>query len=174
VVDNAAMADLSELLGDVYGGADDAPVAHEPAAADRAPTPPSWADDQHLDQAFADWTPGPSADAHPAEHEVVATSSAPLDDDLAAALSAALAAAPAHDAEIEVPAAPAPPPPPPVAAPAPAPEAFSRPDASPGDLPALENVVPATPAPVVAAAKWQPSDDDILPRGGGRRRLRLR
>jgi hypothetical protein len=186
------MADLSNLLGDVYGdpGPETAP----------APEPPAWADENRLDEAFADWTPEPL-------EAVVAKApssspSAPLDDDLAAALSAALADAPRA----------------PVAAPPV--ERFSHvdadevtvppvvdaatlervPDADPvGTLEAtvvapptpIEEttkkrgrslsfslsrksapkpvpVVSATPAPAVvatagAARPWQPSDDDILP-----------
>jgi hypothetical protein len=82
--DPSGMADLSNLLGDVYG--DPAPETAP------APEPPAWADESRLDEAFADWSPEPL-------EAVVATapSSAPsarLDDDLAAALSAALADAP--------------------------------------------------------------------------------
>jgi hypothetical protein len=32
---------------------------------------PDWADDEALDQAFADWEPGPSPEAHPLERELV-------------------------------------------------------------------------------------------------------
>jgi hypothetical protein len=84
------MADLSNLLGDVYG--DPAP---EPAP---APEPPAWADDSRLDEAFADWTPEPLeavvAKAPSSPSAQPPSASAPLDDDLAAALSAALADAP--------------------------------------------------------------------------------
>lgn len=84
------MADLSNLLGDVYG--DPAP---EPAP---APEPPAWADESRLDEAFADWTPEPLeavvAKAPSSSPTSPSSASAPLDDDLAAALSAALADAP--------------------------------------------------------------------------------
>jgi hypothetical protein len=89
------MADLSNLLGDVYGDPDDAPTADGAVSPSPAPEPPAWADESRLDEAFADWTP------HPLEPAVAATptaapgpTTAPLDDDLAAALSAALADAP--------------------------------------------------------------------------------
>jgi hypothetical protein len=95
------MPDLSNLLGAVYGEGtskpkrdpDGAPVEHEDAADERTPEVPDWADDEHLDAAFAQWKPGPSADAPAAEHEVVEGDSdapPPLPDDLAAALSEAL------------------------------------------------------------------------------------
>jgi hypothetical protein len=198
------MADLSNLLGDVYG--DPAPETAP------APEPPAWADEKSLDEAFADWTPGPL-------EAVVAKApssspSAPLDDDLAAALSAALADAPR----------------PPAAAPPV--ERFSHvdadevtvppvvdaatlervPDTDPVDTLEAIVVVPPTPveettkkrgrslsfsrsrkaaakpgpdavepAPVVvaspgAARPWQPSDDDILPAraAGGRKSVSFR
>jgi hypothetical protein len=104
------MADLSHLLGDVYGDPDGPPVRHEPSAAARTPSVPDWAGDDVLDQAFSTWTPGPPADAPDAERTIMEPvgASVPLDDDLAAALSAALAAAPAPDqtaaAVVDVPA----------------------------------------------------------------------
>lgn len=58
------MADLSNLLSDVYGEA--APPA--------APEPPAWADDAKLDEVFSDWQPGPSDDAPRAERAVVGES----------------------------------------------------------------------------------------------------
>ncbi|MBV9410921.1 MAG: hypothetical protein JO148_04955, partial [Acidimicrobiia bacterium] len=100
------MPDLSNLLGAVYGDGpskpardadDEAHVEHEPAAADRSPAVPDWADDEHLDAAFAEWKPGPPADASPTEHAFVMDAdddpAPPLADDLAAALSEALVAA---------------------------------------------------------------------------------
>jgi hypothetical protein len=84
------MADLSNLLGDVYGEPEPEPAAPSATpAAPTAPAAPAWAADSRLDEAFADWTP------EPLERVVAkAPTSAPLDDDLAAALSAALADAP--------------------------------------------------------------------------------
>jgi hypothetical protein len=187
------MADLSNLLGDVYG--DPAP---EPVP---APEPPAWADESRLDEAFADWTPEPlEAVVAKAPSSSPSSPSAPLDDDLAAALSAALADAPR----------------PPVAAPPV--ERFSHVHADEAVLPpvvdaatlervpeadslvdALDAIVVAPPRPVPdtpkkrglsfslsrrpaaqaapvapepqpvpsavvdAARPWQPSDDDILP-----------
>jgi hypothetical protein len=81
------MADLSNLLGDVYG--DPAPETAP------APEPPAWADESRLDEAFADWTPEPlEAVVAKAPSSSPSSPSAPLDDDLAAALSAARADAP--------------------------------------------------------------------------------
>lgn len=86
------MADLSNLLGDVYGDAGEPGAAGDAppvAPVDRAPEAPAWADESRLDEAFADWKP------EPLEAAVARVpTSAPLDDDLAAALSAALADAP--------------------------------------------------------------------------------
>jgi hypothetical protein len=97
------MADLSNLLGAVYGegpspsqderDADGPPVPVEPSAAERGPAVPDWADDEHLDDAFAQWKPGPAPGT--VEHELVAgepVPAPPLADDLAAALSEALIA----------------------------------------------------------------------------------
>ena len=111
------MADLSNLLGAVYGDSseserdpDGPPVPVERAADERTPAVPDWADDDHLDAAFAEWKPGPSPDADAAERDMVADATdidddepvvvKPLADDLAAALSEALVAAdaPARDA----------------------------------------------------------------------------
>ena len=96
---NSGMADLSNLLGDVYGDDPDGePVRREPPAEGRSAAP-AWADESVLDAAFANWTPGPPLDAPAAERAVFAPSTdpagaAPLPDDLAAALSAALVGAP--------------------------------------------------------------------------------
>jgi hypothetical protein len=100
------MPDLSNLLGAVYGDGptstgtdpeDEAHVEKEPAAAERDPAVPDWADDDHLDAAFAQWKPGPSADASAVERAFVNDADddhpPPLADDLAAALSEALVAA---------------------------------------------------------------------------------
>ena len=125
------MADLSDMLGDVYG--DDAngkphvpepppeaasgagPAQEAPSRAGPAPeatsTAPAWADESVLDAAFANWTPGPPLDAPAAEREVFAprvdpASAPPLPDDLAAALSAALVGAPPGDVAVIAPPAP--------------------------------------------------------------------
>jgi hypothetical protein len=112
------MPDLSNLLGAVYGDApsstsrdpeDEAHVEKEPAADERAPAVPDWADDDHLDAAFAEWKPGPADDASPVEHAFVQDTDddppPPLPDDLAAALSEALVATSgrAHDADDDEP-----------------------------------------------------------------------
>lgn len=98
------MPDLSNLLGAVYGEGpsstdrdpeDEAHVEKEPAAAERGPAVPDWADDEHLDAAFAEWKPASSDDG--SEHAFVMDAeddpAPPLADDLAAALSEALVAA---------------------------------------------------------------------------------
>src|SRR2546423_15448834 len=102
------MPDLSNLLGAVCGDGpsakdrdpeDEAHVEHEAAASERTATPavPDWADDEHLDAAFAQWKPGPSDGASPVEHALAKDTDdeppPPLADDLAAALSEALVAA---------------------------------------------------------------------------------
>jgi len=116
------MADLSDMLGDVYGddangephapepppqhrdGTGTAPEATKRARPDSEATnrAPAWADESVLDAAFANWTPGPPLDAPAAERDVFAphvdpASAPPLPDDLAAALSAALVGAPPAD-----------------------------------------------------------------------------
>jgi hypothetical protein len=112
------MPDLSNLLGAVYGDGpsstspdpeDEAHVEKEPAADERGPAVPDWADDDHLDAAFAQWKPGPADDASPVEHAFVKDNDddppPPLADDLAAALSEALVATSgrAHDADTDEP-----------------------------------------------------------------------
>ena len=68
--------DLSKVLGDVY------------ESTDRVNGPgPDWSNEDRLDEAFADWTPGPHESAPQAEHDVLG-----LDDELATTLSAALTA----------------------------------------------------------------------------------
>jgi hypothetical protein len=170
------MPDLSDLLGDVYGEPEEAAA---PAAPPAGPKTPEWADDEHLDRAFSEWTPGPAADAPAAERDMFAPAPASpatrLADDLAAALSEAVLAesAPQDEASYEMA----------------EPEAevtrdavTSEPDhettpaepavrAEPMATAALHDLEPATePIPVVAAAPvhqagWQRSDDDILPTG---------
>lgn len=126
-VDNLTMSDLSNLLGDVYSSIDpDGPsVAVEPSASQRGAF--DWASDE------ASMTPAKA----PA-----------LDDDLAAALSAALVEKKPVAEEWA--------PTPPVAA-APAP-AFAP------SLPTITAPVP------VAQGMWARGDDDILPGGGKSKR----
>jgi hypothetical protein len=165
--DTNGMSDLSNLLGDLYGehGSPDGPsVRHEPPAGERAP---EWASDSRLDQAFEDWTP----EAHGSGTTPIAT-----DDDLTAALSAALGSAPV-----------APPPPAPAPAPAPVMPAAAPPAPAPvAEAPrapwtAAAALAEATPEPVHAPAPapvvpapvsggprlWTRGDDDIFP---GRKR----
>ena len=61
------MSDLSRLLEDVYRSGLSAPAA------------PSWSSDTALEDAFADWVPGPSDDAHAAEREFAGTEIEPVD-----------------------------------------------------------------------------------------------
>lgn len=79
--------DLSKVLDDVYSG----------GAATSESNVPEWADDAHLDQVFAGWTPGPPADAPAAEREMAAhiePTRHRIDDELAGALTKALTANP--------------------------------------------------------------------------------
>lgn len=79
--------DLSKVLDDVYSG----------GAATSESNVPEWADDAHLDQVFAGWTPGPPADAPAAEREMAAhiePTRRRIDDELAGALTKALSASP--------------------------------------------------------------------------------
>ena len=64
--------DLSKLLGDLYETDEDgAPADPPPAAAQEPPYPgPEWADEARLDEAFAEWRPGPPDDAPAAEREM--------------------------------------------------------------------------------------------------------
>jgi len=161
------MPDLSEMLGDVYGE----PEEPTPPAPATGPATPGWADDEHLDRAFAEWTPGPDADAPAAERGMFASSQAApsthLAHDLAAALSEAVLAETETDDEGDHVTA------------APTPErvattAFAdleRPvivEAVVEAEPELEAEPEPEPAPIpvpVHKAGWQRSDDDILPTG---------
>jgi hypothetical protein len=87
------VSDLSRLLGDVYGASttpegeveasDPTTPTAVPAAADDPPAPPveasqpgpaapGWADEAVLDEAFAEWVPGPPADASAEERGILA------------------------------------------------------------------------------------------------------
>ena len=163
------MSDLSNLLGDVYGdhsSPDGPPVRHEAPASERAyeistPRAPEWSSESQLDRAFSGWVPGEAPRAG--------------DDDLAAALSAALRSP-------EPVAAPAPAPVAPVmAAPAPAPVAApslaeSLAEMAPAPAPraawtAPINLTATAPEPAMAmagvsaapVAAWTRGDDDIFP-----------
>jgi hypothetical protein len=85
------MSDLSRLLGDVYGTSsapeEDQPPAEEDATGPVLPAPertagvlPGWADETALDEAFADWVPGPPSDAPAAERQVVEGAAVPAAD----------------------------------------------------------------------------------------------
>jgi hypothetical protein len=74
------VSDLSRLLGDVYGASSEDAAADDPPAPPveaAEPTPsrpaaPGWADDDVLDEAFAEWVPGPTADADDEERDILA------------------------------------------------------------------------------------------------------
>jgi hypothetical protein len=177
------MADLSNLLGDVYGeDAEGEPVAPEPRAPHRdgaGSGAPAWADESVLDAAFANWTPGPPLDAPAAERDVFAApvdpaSAAPLPDDLAAALSAALVGAPRADVQLIASSAPTTSPadgdltpPPPTAVPV---EPSLDGGASWAELAAARRAHAdhddpfAGSMPLLGRLPWQRGDDDILPR----------
>jgi hypothetical protein len=175
------MADLSDMLGDVYG--DDAEgerVAPEPGAqrGDGPPPAPAWAEESVLDAAFANWTPGPPLDAPAAERDVFAphvdpASAAPLPDDLAAALSAALVGAPPGEIAVIPPALSDPD----IGTDGTKPTSISGPVDSPpsggaswADLAATRRASADYPDPFAESMPlggrlpWQRGDDDILPR----------
>lgn len=147
--DNRVM-DLSKVLGDVY--ADDV---------SSRPTAPEWADDAHLDEAFANWTPGPPPEAPAAEHEMAAhgvpTSYHPIDDDLAAALTQALSSDTVYPEPV-----------------------FAGHEVAEDDEDEDEPTVAYEPAPVAFEPEprpapvllaWSRGDDDVLPAGQRRKSL---
>jgi hypothetical protein len=176
------MADLSNLLGAVYGeGAtpprdpDGPAVPVEPAASERGPAVPDWADDEHLDDAFAQWKPGPvqdeGGDDEDEEDEADLHSAALRLNQRAAA--AELSAASRFGAEPE--AGPEAAPPVPVPTADPQSESVAEPQPEPSSLLASlpyasddSEGVPDVPA-FTGARNWERSDDDILPTKGGRR-----
>lgn len=126
------MSDLSNLLGDVYGSTnpDGPPVRREGTAAERTGEA-GYADRSRIESVFNSWEPAPQGN----------------DDDLSAALSAALVE-PQPVMTQAAPVAPAPAPVAPVAAPKPtfaAPQQFH--------------------APVTGPMSWDIGDDDIFPLG---------
>lgn len=69
--DHLDMSDLSRLLDDVYStGPASPPAAPPPAPAPAAEPDLPWATDESMDEAFADWVPGPGADAPQAERDL--------------------------------------------------------------------------------------------------------
>lgn len=132
------MADLSHLLGDVYGETAPAPPDEGPA----------WADESRLDELFTAAEPEYVAVVAP---PAPAALGQPLDDDLAAALSAALADVP----EAAVP----------LMAPRPEPtpaSSLTSPEATTVSAPVMDAPTSHDSAPPARRA-WQPSDDEILP-----------
>jgi hypothetical protein len=140
------MSDLSKVLGDLYDGGEATP---RPGNDFRAAAP-AWADEDRLDEAFSEWTPGPPDDAHETEREMSvvldmpAVPAARLDEDMAATLSAALAQAATEP-------------------PAPAWDASPvLPQSDSDSAPVWD------PMPAAAGRVWQRIDDDILPGASGR------
>ena len=127
--------DLSKVLGEMY--ADD--VAPRPSA-------PEWADEATLDEAFANWTPGPPPEAPAAEHEMAAHESHRIDDDLNAALTQALGSDQIYPEAVFV---------------------DHQVEVEPEPVVAYE--LAPLPEP---AHSWSRADDDVLPSGGGARRGR--
>jgi hypothetical protein len=167
------VSDLSRLLGDVYEAstpsaedvdaadpttptaavpaADDPPAPPMEDADDRAAAP-GWADESVLDEAFAEWVPGPPSDAHAEERDMLAdvepaeTVAEPIDID-----------AWLGPDEIDH---------------GPEPEARAAPDAVEAFVPPMPADQPAP--PVAADTPWTRTSDDLLPRGRRGRRLSLR
>lgn len=149
------MSDLSRLLGDVYGTGADADLLPPPPR-DEAPAPapatPEWAEDSVLDEAFADWVPGPPTDAPAAERAALSDlasfdADAPVADQPPATLAEALPVEAEWFFEV------------PPATEVEAPTVL--------DLPAVEEEHPET-----VVVPWQRADDDLLPAKGRRRRRR--
>lgn len=156
-------SELSALLGGVYREEGPPPP---PAPAPASPRSgrgllPDWADESVLDAAFADWVPGPPADAPSAERSMLTELAG------AAAAESAAAAAPAEPAVVPDP------------EPAPEPALPTRHPPAPIPL-AVEALLPRPPGEAApphrqeAPRPWQRGDDDILPAGGLMRRRRSR
>jgi hypothetical protein len=178
------VSDLSRLLGDVYGAstppAEDAEATDPttpgagPAAADDPPAPPveavetdvtrpaapGWADDAVLDEAFAEWVPGPPSDADAEERDILAdvepaeTVAEPIDID------AWLGPDPVDEVEASA-------------------EADVEAEPIEATAPLDAFVPPAEPETEVhraieAEAAWSRESDDLLPRSRRGRRLSLR
>jgi hypothetical protein len=174
------VSDLSRLLGDVYGAstppAEDVdaadpttPTAAVPAAADDPPAPPvedvdagdspaapGWADEAVLDEAFAEWVPGPPSDAVAEERDILAdvepaeAVAEPIDID-------AWLGPEADDATID---------------------ADAGPEGHGDELAATQRFEPFVPSPAPeplaqGEAGWTRTSDDLLPRGRRGRRLSL-
>jgi hypothetical protein len=173
------VSDLSRLLGDVYGASEDAEATEPttpmdvPAAADDPPAPPveavepgrsrpaapGWADDAVLDEAFAEWVPGPPSDADAEERDILADVEPAEAVAEAIDIDAWLGPEPVEELdEVEAEA-----------------EAAEM-DATTG----FDAFVPAAePAPEVhqmteVEGAWSRESDDLLPRGRRGRRLSLR
>jgi hypothetical protein len=177
------MADLSNLLGAVYGEGSTGPrdpdgpaVPIEPAASERVPAVPDWADDEALDAAFAQWKPAASDD-HDGDHDEDGDEgdlhSVVLRLNQRAAAAELTEASRFGDEPVDAVAVPAPTAdrqPEPVALPQPV--ALHQPESNSrvASLPYVSDDPTAPPGPVFTGARqWERSDDDILPTKGGRR-----
>lgn len=173
-VEEQVHADVSDDSVSHEVPAANADVAGESEPPRRAGEAPEWADESRLDAAFATWRPGPDRNAPAAERklfgdaalapvaarddDVIAVRPRPLDGDMAAALSEALA---------------------PSLSPPDFPPAPSLPARDRAPEPVLaapfEPEPEPQPEPVLVAAghgPWQRGDDDLLP--GRRARFALR
>lgn len=177
------MSDLSRLLGDVYGAstppaedvdaADPTSPSAVPTAADDPPAPPvedlntgsgpaapGWADEAVLDDAFADWVPGPPSDADAEERDILAgiepAEAVAEEFDIDAWLGPDEAVDAAAEVEADA-----------TVADEARYEAFVPTAVEPEPAPAPE------PEPVVDAGPWTRGSDDLLPRGRRTRRLSL-
>ncbi|HEX9992972.1 MAG TPA: hypothetical protein VGB14_08605 [Acidimicrobiales bacterium] len=150
-------SELSALLGGVYREDEPSPAPAPVAASAHRGRGllPDWADESVLDAAFADWVPGPPADAPSAERSMLTELAAAAPDAPPVVVPDAEPAAAATPAP--APAAKHPPAPPPLAVEA----LLPRP---PGEVAPARRAEPARP--------WQRGDDDILPAGGLIRRRR--
>jgi hypothetical protein len=168
------VSDLSRLLGDVYGAsstppddvdavdatapmpapAPDDPPAPPVEAAGTGPAAPGWADEQVLDEAFAEWVPGPPPDASAEERGMLAdvepaeTVAEPIDID--AWLGTEVVDDDAEGGADQ------------------ATEAFEAFVPPPPPEPMIDDDGPAD-----ADAPWTRTSDDLLPRGRRGRRLSL-
>lgn len=149
------MSDLSNLLGDVYGGpsSDEAPARREPVAPERDfERAPDWSSQSRLDQAFDGWVPGEPPAGGEQRAETLAVD--------APRLAAPAPARPEFQAPAPVVPAPVAPMPP-RAAVAPSPSA-PRPAWTAAPSAPLAEMSVVAPAPV---RSWLIGDDDILPAG---------
>ena len=140
------------MLGNVYGD--------EPSAAEAAPVDapvltrpvaklPEWADEDVLDEAFAQWVPGPPADAPAVERSMLSE----LASSVTARPTEAIAPAPTPAPTVE-----------PEGAPSPLDDLYE-----PMIDPLLAEATARSAVEHSISRGWQRSDDDILPGKAGRK-----